>query len=147
MFNDIEFNLQDFTWMVDFNGEDLGYNSIEVVGCYMHNSSGRLFYVDMDKLELIEELPTSNTKGKLTITVDKVVKLEKIDTLYNCYVTAIDTLLEQIDCYTEWNNLDTKDFTVDNEEWHISLTTIPINIFKDKIDFTMKEFSEIIQKY
>lgn len=144
MFNDIKFNLQEFTWMADFNGDDTGYNSVEVVGCYMHNNSGRLFYIDMDKLKIIEELPTSNTKGKLTITVDNVVKLEKTDTLYNCYVIAIDTLLEQVDCYTEWNSLNTKNFKVDNEDWYVDFTTVPINIFKDTVDFTLRELSEII---
>lgn len=47
-------NFQDLGWSSDWNGDEVGYDDVDVVGLYMLNGTDYGFYINMETMQILE---------------------------------------------------------------------------------------------
>jgi hypothetical protein len=47
------FKFEDLIWQNDFNGEDCGFDNVNVVGFYYHDKLGLLIEVNIETMEIL----------------------------------------------------------------------------------------------
>lgn len=107
--NDIKFSYEDFHWVSDFNGYEIDYPEILVVGCYKEKETERLFLVDTENKHILEELLTpmslSITNSSSCINLRERYTKQKqlganetvqIATIKNGKNTILDLSLEEV---------------------------------------------------
>lgn len=45
---------EDLLWESDWNGDEVGYDEVSVVGLYREKDKERYFYIDMETMEILE---------------------------------------------------------------------------------------------
>jgi len=54
---DLSITLEDLIWQSDWNGDEVGFDDVEVVGLYSHErSDGKVYsyYIDMEKMIILD---------------------------------------------------------------------------------------------
>ena len=54
---DLKIMLEDLIWQSDWNGDEVGFDDVEVVGLYSHErSDGKVYsyYIDIDKMIILD---------------------------------------------------------------------------------------------